>query len=222
MRLAYSAERPARLGVLISGRGSNMLALAEACAALDYPADIALVLANDPQAAGLEAAARRGLKTRAVAHRDFPKNKPAFEAAMNAALEAEGVELVCLAGFMRLLSDAFIARWRDRLLNIHPSLLPSFRGLDTHARALEAGVRFHGATVHLVRPELDTGPILAQAAVTVRADEDAEALAERVLRQEHRLYPLALRLWLTGALGLEGEQVVETAPGVTRALVEGG
>lgn len=216
-RRVFTAKRPARLGVLISGRGSNMIALAKACAAPEYPAKVALVLANEPQAAGLKKAASMGLKTAVVAHRAFPKDKPGFEAAITEALEAAKVDVVCLAGFMRILSTEFIERWRDRLLNIHPSLLPAFRGLDSHARALEAGVRFHGATVHLVRPAMDEGPILAQAALQVRADDDADSLSARVLRQEHRLYAHALRLWLTGALRLEDERVIEAKPGASAA-----
>lgn len=201
--LSYSAGRKARLGVLISGRGSNMLALAEAAARPEAPFEIALVLSNEPEAQGLAAAAERGLPTAAVPHRAYPKDKPGFEAALTARLAAAGAEIVCLAGFMRIFSADFMnGRWRDRIVNIHPSLLPSFRGLDTHARALAAGVRLHGATVHLARAEIDEGPILAQAALAVRPEETAEALAARVLALEHRLYPSALAAFLTGALRL--------------------
>ena len=187
-----------RVGVLVSGRGSNLQALIDACAASDFPAEIALVLSNRPDAFALERAAGAGLPTAVVDHRDFPGNKGAFEEAMDAALRGAGVELVCLAGFMRLLSPWFVERWYDRMINIHPSLLPSFKGLDTHQRALDAGVRFHGCTVHYVRLEMDEGPIVAQAAVPVLPDDDAQRLAARVLEAEHRIYPLALRLIAEG------------------------
>ena len=200
---AFSAAKKARVGVLISGRGSNMIALAEAARAPDAPFEIVLVLSNEPGAQGLEAAAAMGLETAIVPHRDYPKDKPAFEAAMTERLAAARCDLVCLAGFMRILTAAFLlGRWRDRILNIHPSLLPSFRGLDTHERALAAGVRLHGATVHLARPEVDEGPILAQIAVPVHWDDDAETLAARVLAEEHKLYPAALSAYATGALRL--------------------
>lgn len=215
----YSARRRARLAVLISGRGSNMLALERACRAEDFPARIALVLADDPQAPGLARARQRDLATAAVDRRAFKDDRPGFEAAMQARLDAAKVEIVCLAGFMRILSEDFIERWRDRLVNIHPSLLPSFPGLGTHARALAAGVKIHGATVHLARAEVDSGPILAQAAVPVLGDDDAEALAARVLRQEHRLYAHALKIWLTGALRVDGERVVADAEGAPRSLI---
>lgn len=201
--LAYSADNKARVGVLISGRGSNMLSLAEAATRADSAFEIALVISNQAEAKGVEAARARGLEACVAPHRDYPKDRPAHEAAINERLEAAGCEIVCLAGFMRILTDAFIMRrWFNRLLNVHPSLLPSFRGLETHARAIEAGARIHGATVHLVRPELDTGPILAQAAVAVRWDDTPDALAARVLEQEHRIYPAALNAYLTGALRL--------------------
>lgn len=196
-----------KLGVLISGRGSNLQALIDACAAPDFPAEIALVLSNKADAFGLERAAKAGIPTAVVSHRDHPGDKPGFEAAMDATLRQAGVELVCLAGFMRILSERFVEGWRDRLVNIHPSLLPSFKGLDTHARALATGVRFHGCTVHIVRPAMDDGPIIAQAAVPVLPDDDAHALAERVLEQEHRLYPHAIRLIAEGRARVEGERV---------------
>ncbi|MFC7334515.1 phosphoribosylglycinamide formyltransferase [Rhodocista pekingensis] len=196
-----------KLGVLISGRGSNLQALIDACAAPGFPASVALVLSNRADAAGLERAGAAGIATAVVSHRDHA-GKQAFEEAMSAALEAAGVELVCLAGFMRLLSPWFVERWRDRLINIHPSLLPAFPGLDTHARALEAGVRFHGCTVHLVRQDMDAGPILVQAAVPVRPDDTEESLADRVLEQEHRCYPLAVRLLAEGRARVVGERVL--------------
>ncbi len=196
-----------RTGVLISGRGSNMMALAEACADPAFPAEIVLVLSNEPGAAGLERAREFGIPTAVLDHRAFP-DRAAFDAAVTARLEAAGVEFVCLAGFMRLLTAGFVGQWRDRLLNIHPSLLPAFRGLDTHGHALAAGVRLHGCTIHFVRPELDDGPIVMQAAVPVLPDDTAESLAARVLAQEHRLYPAALRLVAGGAARVEGERVV--------------
>jgi len=196
-----------KLGVLISGRGSNLQALIDACAAPDFPAEIALVLSNKADAFGLERAGYAGIPTAVVSHRDYPGDKPAFEAAMDVALHGAGVQLVCLAGFMRLLSEGFVGRWRDRLINIHPSLLPSFKGLDTHERALAAGVRFHGCTVHFVRPEMDEGPIVAQAAVPVLPGDDAHSLGERVLESEHALYPHAVRLIAEGRARVDGELV---------------
>ncbi len=196
-----------KVGVLISGRGSNMTALAEACADPAFPAEIALVLSNEPKAAGLARAAGLGLLTCVIDHRGFA-DRAAFDAAVTARLEAAGVEFVCLAGFMRLLTAGFVEHWRDRLLNVHPSLLPAFRGLNTHERALAAGVRLHGCTVHVVRPELDDGPIVMQAAVPVLSGDTAASLAARVLEQEHRIYPAALRLMAEGAARIQGERVV--------------
>jgi len=195
-----------KVGVLISGRGSNLEALIAACAAPGFPAEIALVLSNRADAAGLAHAARAGIASRVIPHRDF-SSRNAFDDALDGALAAAGIELVCLAGFMRLLGAAFVARWRDRLVNIHPSLLPEFPGLDTHARALAAGMRFSGCTVHFVRPEMDSGPIIVQAAVPVLPGDDAECLAARVLEAEHRAYPLALRLIAEGRVRVEGECV---------------
>ncbi|MGQ9367632.1 phosphoribosylglycinamide formyltransferase [Azospirillum sp. A39] len=196
-----------RLGVLVSGRGSNLQALIDAAADPAFPAEVALVLSNRADAHGLERATAAGVATAVVDHRAFPGDKRAFEGAMDDALRAANVDLVCLAGFMRLLSPWFVERWHDRLLNIHPSLLPSFKGLDTHARALAAGVRVHGCTVHLVRPAMDEGPILAQAAVPVLPGDDERSLAERVLAAEHRLYPLAVRLLAEGRARVLGERV---------------
>jgi len=193
--------------VLISGRGSNMKALIEAARQPGYPAEIALVLSNRADAAGLAAAAAAGLATRVVPHRNFP-DRAAFDAALDAALREAGVDLVCLAGFMRLLTPGFVADWRDRMINIHPSLLPAFPGLDTHARALAAGVRFTGCTVHYVRAEMDSGPIIAQAAVPVAPGDTPDTLAARVLAAEHRLYPLALRLVAAGQVRVEGEHAM--------------
>lgn len=195
-----------RTAILISGRGSNMQALIEACAAPGFPAEIVLVIANRKDAGGLAIAAQAGVASRVIPHRDFA-DRAAFDAALDAALRESGAELVCLAGFMRLLTADFVAAWRDRMINIHPSLLPAFPGLDTHARALAAGVRFSGCTVHYVRHEMDTGPIIAQAAVPVRPEDDPGSLADRVLAAEHRLYPLALRLVAEGRARVVGERV---------------
>ncbi|CAO3406771.1 phosphoribosylglycinamide formyltransferase [Azospirillum largimobile] len=196
-----------KLGVLISGRGSNLQALIDACAAPDFPAEIALVLSNKADAFGLERAGAVGIATAVVSHRDYSGDKPAFEAAMDARLRQAGVELVCLAGFMRLLSPWFVGRWQDALINIHPSLLPSFKGLDTHERALATGVRFHGCTVHYVRPAMDDGPIIAQAAVPVLPGDDAHSLADRVLESEHKLYPHAVRLIAERRARVDGDLV---------------
>ncbi|TWA74620.1 phosphoribosylglycinamide formyltransferase-1 [Azospirillum brasilense] len=201
-----------KVGVLISGRGSNLQALIDACAAPDFPAEIALVLSNKADAYGLERATAAGVPVAVVNHRDFPGDKRAFEEAMDARLRAAGVELVCLAGFMRLLSPWFVERWHDRMINIHPSLLPSFKGLDTHQRALDAGVRFHGCTVHYVRSEMDEGPIIAQAAVPVLPGDDADRLSARVLEAEHRLYPQALRLIADGRARVEDGRVALSGP----------
>lgn len=184
-----------RLAVLISGRGANMEAIARAAKRPAYPAEVVLVAANRADAPGLARAAALGLETAVVPHRDFP-TREAFEAALHARLEAHGVEAVALAGFMRVLTPAFVRRWEGRMVNIHPSLLPRYPGLDTHARALAAGDREAGATVHLVTSELDSGPILAQARVPVLPGDTAETLAARVLEAECALYPAAIADWL--------------------------
>lgn len=194
------------IGVLISGRGSNLAALIAAARADDFPARIALVVSNVPGAAGLAAAEIAGIPTRTIDHRRFA-SRPAFEDALHAALVEAGVELVCLAGFMRLLTEGFVGRWRDRLINIHPSLLPSFRGIHVHESVIAAGVRFSGCTVHFVRPAMDDGPIIVQAAVPVLPDDDAGALAARVLACEHRIYPFAVRLIAEGRCTVEGDRV---------------
>ncbi|MEX0921251.1 MAG: phosphoribosylglycinamide formyltransferase [Rhodovibrionaceae bacterium] len=201
-----------RVGVLISGRGSNLQALLDAAADPAYPAEIAVVIANTPGAAGLHRAETAGVEALCIDHRDYP-DRPAFEAALTAALEARGIELVCQAGFMRVVTAGFVGQWRDRLINIHPSLLPAFPGLDTHARALAAGVKLHGCSVHFVRETVDEGPIIGQAAVPVLAGDDAESLAARVLAAEHRLYPLCLRLLAEGRVKLDGEIARIDAPG---------
>lgn len=198
-----------KVGVLISGRGSNLQALLDAAAAPRFPATIALVISNEPGALGLERAAAAGVATRTIDHRRFSGREP-FEDAVSAALEDAGVGLVCLAGFMRLLTAGFVDRWQNRLINIHPSLLPAFRGLHVHRRALDAGVRFSGCTVHFVRPEMDDGPIIVQAVVPVRTDDTEERLAARVLAEEHRIYPLAVRFFAEGRLVIDGHRVLVT------------
>ena len=180
-----------KTAILISGRGSNMAALIEAARDPSYPAEFALVISNDPTAKGLERAASAGIETAIIRHRDYP-DRENFDHAIDTALRAHDIALVCLAGFMRILSPWFIERWQGRLLNIHPSLLPEFRGLHTHERALLAGVHEHGCTVHQVVPELDAGPIIAQARVPVLATDTPDTLAARVLVEELRLYPQAL------------------------------
>jgi phosphoribosylglycinamide formyltransferase-1 len=186
-----------RVGILISGRGSNMRALIEAAQAPDYPAEIVLVISNEPDAAGLDFARSRGIATAVVNHRDF-SSRDAFATALDTALQAAKVEIVCLAGFMRMLADSFVERWRGRMINVHPSLLPAFKGLDTHARALAAGAKTHGCTVHFVVPELDAGPSILQAEVPVLPGDDEQSLAARVLKEEHRIFPEALRLVCEG------------------------
>ena len=188
---------PARVAVLVSGRGSNLGALLDAAEAPGYPARVALVLSNRPDAAGLELAARRGVAARCIDHRPFGPGRAAHEAAIHAALLEHGIGLVCLAGYMRLLTPFLVGAWAGRMLNVHPSLLPAFPGLDTHARALAQGVKLHGCTVHLVTQDVDAGPILAQAAVPVLPGDTADSLAARVLAQEHRIYPEALRLHIS-------------------------
>ena len=200
-----------KLGILISGRGSNMQALIAACRDGRVDAEVRLVLSNRVDAAGLAHAKTAGIATRIVSHRDFA-DRAGFDAALDQALRRAGVDFVCLAGFMRLLTPGFIESWRDRMINIHPSLLPAFPGLDTHRRALEAGVKLAGCTVHFVRFETDSGPIVAQAAVPVLADDDEASLAVRVLAAEHRLYPLALRLIAEGRVQVAGERALAKAP----------
>ena len=199
------AERR-RTAVLISGRGSNLVALIAAASAENYPAEIALVLADNPDAAGLAYARKANIGTSTVDHRSFP-SKAEFDARLDNALQRARIDLICLAGFMRLLSPGFVAGWRDKIINIHPSLLPLFPGLDTHARALAAGVRIHGATVHFVRAEVDSGPIIAQGAVPVLTGDTPARLADRVLNIEHQIYPLALGLVASGRAKVVGDRV---------------
>jgi phosphoribosylglycinamide formyltransferase-1 len=187
-----------RTAILISGRGSNMAALIEAARGNAYPTEVVLVLSNRADAAGLRRAREAGIKAQTIDHRPFRGDRGGHEAAINAALVGAGAELVCLAGYMRLLTPDFVAAWGGRMLNIHPSLLPAFPGLHTHARALAAGVKLHGCTVHLVTEQMDEGPILAQAAVPVLEADTEETLADRVLAQEHLIYPAALAAFVSG------------------------
>jgi phosphoribosylglycinamide formyltransferase-1 len=209
-----------RVAVLISGRGSNMAALVEAAKDATFPAGIVLVLSDRPAAAGLAAARSSAIATEVVDHAVYGKEREAFERKMQEALEAHRVELVCLAGFMRLLTPWFVRQWQGRMINIHPALLPAFKGLDTHQRALAAGVKIHGASVHFVVPDVDAGPIIAQGAVGVRDDDTAATLAARVLAIEHRLYPAALALLAAGRIKIvDGRCRIEGATGVAGHLI---
>ena len=201
-----------RTAILISGRGSNMQALVAAAAAPGFPADIALVFSNRADAAGLETARAAGLPTEILSHRAFGSREE-FDRAVDEVLARHAIELVCLAGFLRVVSPWFCERWLGRMISIHPALLPSFKGLDTHVRALDAGVKIHGASVHYVVPELDAGPIVAQGAVPVLTSDTAESLGARVLAIEHVIYPRALALVASGRARLEAGQVVMDDPG---------
>jgi len=198
-----------KVGVLISGRGTNLQALIDACALSSFPAEISLVVSNVPGALGLERAQASGIATEIVNHKDFD-DRASFETKLSGILEAASVSFVCLAGFMRILTPTFVNHWYDRLINIHPSLLPAFPGLNTHQRAIDAGVRFGGCTVHHVRPEMDNGPIIVQAAVAILPDDDADQLATRVLEAEHICFPHALRLIAENRTRVRGD-VVEIA-----------
>ena len=202
-----------RVAVLISGRGSNMAALIEAAKAKDYPAEIALVVSNKPDAGGIAAARTAGIATELVDHSVYGKDRAAFERALQAVLEKHRIDVVCLAGFMRILTPWFVGQWQQRMLNIHPALLPAFKGLDTHKRALQAGAKVHGATVHFVVPEMDSGPIIAQGAVAVRKDDTEQSLAARVLSVEHHIYPQALKLVAEGRVRVEnGHCLIDGEP----------
>ena len=196
----------ARVAVLISGRGSNMLALMNACTQPDFPAEIALVISNRPKAAGLEYAGNAGIQREVINHKDF-ETREDFEAAISDALRTAKIDYVCLAGFMRILTGGFASDWRGRLINIHPSLLPSFEGLHVHERMIEAGVKLAGCSVHFVSAEVDSGPIIGQAAVPVLPNDDPDTLAARILEQEHKLYPACLRLVAEGKARLTGATV---------------
>jgi phosphoribosylglycinamide formyltransferase-1 len=200
--MVIAAKR--RVAILISGRGSNMAALIEAAKDQDYPAEIAVVISNRADAGGLEKASASGVPTITIDSKPFGSDRWAFEAVLQAALDEHDIELICLGGFMRLLTADFVQRWHGRMLNIHPSLLPSFPGLDPHAQALKAGVKISGATVHFVIPQTDAGPILMQGAVAVRDKDTEDTLAARILAIEHRIYPVALRLLAAGKVRLDG------------------
>jgi phosphoribosylglycinamide formyltransferase-1 len=201
----------ASVGVLISGRGTNLQALIDACGQPSFPAKIDLVISNVPGAQGLVRAEIAGIPIQTIDHKDYA-TRDEFDAAVDAALRAADIDLLCNAGFLRLHTPDFVAKWRNRHINIHPSLLPAFKGLDTHRRVLEAGVRITGCTVHFLRDEMDTGPIIAQAAVAVMPDDSPESLGARVLQAEHRLYPHALELVAGGKIRVEGEEVIGNTP----------
>ena len=196
-----------KLAVLISGRGSNLQALIDACKDDDFPAEIVMVLSNKADAYGLERAKEADIPTAVLSHKDFD-DRESFDEAMSEIIEGTGAELVCLAGFMRLLSDGFVRKWRDKLINIHPSLLPAYKGLHVHERMIEEGARFGGCTVHFVRPAMDEGPIIVQAAVPIFQDDDADTLAGRILEQEHVIYPQAVRYIAEGRVRVSAERVI--------------
>jgi phosphoribosylglycinamide formyltransferase-1 len=194
-----------RAAILISGRGSNMAALIKAAMAEDFPAEISVVISNRADAGGLEKARASGIPALTIESKAFGRDRAAFEAVLQTALDEHRIELICLGGFMRLLTGEFVQRWYGRMLNVHPSLLPSFPGLDPHGQALKAGVKISGATVHFVIPQTDAGPILMQGAVAVRKDDTTDTLAERILAVEHRIYPEALRLLAEGKVRIDGD-----------------
>jgi phosphoribosylglycinamide formyltransferase 1 len=207
-----------RVAVLISGRGSNMVALIDAAKAPSYPAEIVLVVSNRADAAGLARAKAEGIAAAVIDHTAFGKDREAFERALQAELEKHRIDLVCLAGFMRLLTPWFVRRWEGRLLNIHPALLPAFKGLNTHARALAAGVPYHGATVHFVVAEMDSGPIIAQERLKILDTDDADTLAARVLALEHQIYPQALARVARGEIAI-GDRASQTEHGDDDELI---
>ena len=200
------AQAKLKLGVLISGGGTNLQALIDACQTPDFPAEISLVLSNIPDAFGLQRAKKAGISTSIINHKDF-EDRDSFETAMTVELKEAGVELVCLAGFMRILNNTFVGAWRDRMINIHPSILPAFKGLHTHDRVVQEGVKFSGCTVHFVVPDLDSGPIIIQAVVPVNGDDTGETLGERVLEMEHKIYPEAIRLIATKSIRVANGRV---------------
>ncbi len=199
--------RQLKLGVMISGSGTNLQALIDACSQSDYPAQISVVIANRPNAKGLKRAKEAGIDAVCIDHTGYD-DRASFEDAIHDCLKEHEVELVCLAGFMRILNAEFVNRWKDRMINIHPSLLPSYKGLHTHARAIEDGVRFGGCTIHFVRPEMDNGPILMQTVVPIAAGETEESLAAKILFYEHQMYPAAVRLIAEGKVRVSGNKVV--------------
>jgi phosphoribosylglycinamide formyltransferase 1 len=209
MASAMTATTPIkkRVAILISGRGSNMMSLVEAARAKDFPAEIIAVISNKPDAAGIAWAKAHGIATHIIDHKAF-KSRQDFETELDKALTAAQPDIVALAGFMRIMTPAFVFRWQDRMINIHPSLLPNFKGLHTHEQALAAGVKIAGCTVHFVRAEMDAGPIIAQAAVPVLSGDTPVTLAARVLAAEHKLYPAALRLVASGRVHCEADKVM--------------
>lgn len=198
-----------RVSVLISGGGSNLQTLLDMCADENSPAEIVRVISNVPTAFGLERAKKAGVATTVVNHKDYD-SRETFEDALDQVLSSEKVDMICLAGFMRLLTDGFVQKWKDRMINIHPALLPSFKGLHTHERAIEAGVKFHGCSVHYVRPAMDEGPIIVQACVPVLPTDTPDELQARVLKEEHKIYPLALKLVAERKVRVSGEKVIYT------------
>src|SRR4030088_754475 len=210
--ISHGEAMKRRVAILISGRGSNMTALTQAAAAEDFPAEIAVVISNRADAGGLEKARACGVAAVAIETKPFGKDRAAFEAVLQSALDQHKIDLICLGGFMRLFTAEFVQRWYGRMVNIHPSLLPSFPGLDPQGQALRAGVKISGATVHFVIPETDAGPILMQGAVAVHDEDTADTLASRILEIEHRIYPDALRLVASGQIRLDGD-ISKTAGG---------
>jgi phosphoribosylglycinamide formyltransferase-1 len=208
-----------RVAILISGRGSNMSALIEAARARDFPAEIAVVFSNKSDATGTARARAAGVPVEIIESRPFGKNRVAFETALQAVLDQRSVDLVCLAGFMRLFTPSFVQRWHGRMLNIHPSLLPSFPGLDPHGQALKAGVKISGATVHFVTADTDAGPIVMQGAVAVKDDDTAETLSERILALEHKIYPAAVRLVADMRVRIDGGRCVIEGAGAPAATM---
>lgn len=196
-----------KVGILVSGGGSNMQALIESCAAPGHPAEIVTVISNRPGVGALERAAAAGIPATVIDHKAYG-DRESFDAELQRRLDAAGVEFVCLAGFMRLLTTGFVEHWSGRMINIHPSLLPSFKGLNVQQRAIDAGARFSGCTVHFVTPEMDVGPIIQQAVVPIHQDDTADSLAARILEQEHRIYPASLRWVAEGRVRIEGERVL--------------
>ncbi len=202
---------PLKLAVLVSGGGSNLQAIIDACKASDYPAEIVLVFSNQLDAGGLDRGRTAGIRTEAISHKGYAGGREAYDTAVSALIEETGADLVVLAGYLRLVSTSFVQRWQGRLINIHPSLLPSFKGLHVHQAALDAGVKFTGCTVHYVVPEVDSGPIIAQAVVPVLPDDDAGTLAQRILKQEHRIYPQVIRWIAEGRVSTNDAGIVTIA-----------
>ncbi|MBL4906822.1 MAG: phosphoribosylglycinamide formyltransferase [Sneathiella sp.] len=207
-----------KIAILISSRGTNMQALVKACEADGFPAEVVTVLSNNPDAAGLDFAKKHNIDTKVINHRDY-EDRESFDTDVSDYLSSKKVDLICLAGFMRLLTSDFVNRWRDRIINIHPSLLPAFKGLHVHERALESGTRFTGCTVHFVRPEMDDGPIISQAVVPILAGDTADSLAARILVQEHRIYPHALKMIAEHKVKVHGSvATIEDAPQTEASL----